>query len=375
MSDQPDSVGRPVMGHVPDHEGAAHLLTCDDVLAAQMECAARVGATVGNHSLTLESLRAGSQERPRPGDVSQRNLHSERLVEDWLASLSTATEQTYRRVLEEFIAWARPLEVELLSARRPDIDRYRKWLRNPHRAAGVSAETTVAKKLSALSSFYRYVIRESDGATLTASPVANVARPRIANITHREGLSLNEAKAMLALSRQRKPMHATLAHLLLSTGMRVSEACMVNVASLGRDGDTRVVTVVRKGGKRARLPLSPDCCDVVDSYLDGLVDRSGPLLRTSRGRLSRYEAYRIIAELGHMVAPDKTIGPHSCRHTAATLAIEAGAPLWRVQEMLDHSDLRTTMRYFHASDSLTGSAVHVLADVLADNEKDGTCSS
>lgn len=345
-----------------------HSVTPADVSAAQATSGGAVTAAVGSHLITPDPLPRQDREIPGENTVRQRNLHSAQLVADWLASLTDATEKTYRLVVNEFIEWGKPLGVDLLNARRADIDRYRRWLRNPHRARGVSAETTVAKKLSALSSFYRYVITETDGSVLAASPVANVTRPRIANITHREGLTAEEAKAMLALSRQREPMHAALVHLLLSTGMRVSEACRADVASLGRDGDARVITVIRKGGKRARLPLSHDCSAVLDSYLAGSVSRSEPLLRTARGRLSRSKAYRIVAELGRAVAPDKTIGPHSLRHTAATLAIKAGAPLWRVQEMLDHSDLSTTMRYFHASDSLDESAVHVLAKVLTDEE-------
>lgn len=282
------------------------------------------------------------------------------LRDDWLASKSPATETTYRWVFDEYAAWCAGVEVDPLAARRGDVDRYRRWLRNPHRARGVSSETTVAKKLAALSSFYRYAIAESG--LMEHSPVEHVDRPRVANITHREGLTAIEARRLLAVSLAAEPMHAALVHLLLSTGMRVSEACSADVTALGRDGESRIITVRRKGGRRARLPLTASCGTALDGHVAGR--RDGPLLVTSRGRLSRQEAYRIVHRLAVEVAPDKTIGPHSLRHTAATLAIEAGAPLWRVQAMLDHSDLRTTMRYFHAVDSLQESAVHLLDKAL-----------
>lgn len=291
----------------------------------------------------------------------------ERLRDDWFASLSSPeTDRTYRFVFGEFADWCATVDVDPLTARRGDIDRYRQWLRNPHRAHGVCSTVTVAKKLSVLSSFYSYAI-DDDAGLVVQSPVRRVDRPRVANVSHSEGLTDVEARAFLAASAASdEPMHAALAHLLLSTGMRVSEACTADVGSLGRDGEARIVTVIRKGSKRHRLPLSMSCCDALDGYLAGRQARKdAPLLVTSKGRLSRSEAYRIVAGLASTAGVRGAVGPHRLRHTAATLAIKAGAPLWRVQEMLGHSDLRTTMRYFHAVDSLEESAVHVLAGALA----------
>ena len=332
----------------------------------------------GENSLPPRSLPETSASGP------QQNTHSEhatiaavaaeleRLRDDWFARFdSPETEATYRFVFGEFVDWCATVDVDPLTARRGDIDRYRRWLRNPHRARGVSSRVTVAKKLSVLSSFYNYVIEETDG-LLARSPVRKVDRPKVANISHREGLTDVEARAFLRASlADPEPMHAALAHLLLSTGMRVSEACTANIGALGRDGDSRIITVERKGGKKARLALTPACCAALDGYLAGRqVSPDAPLLATARGRLSRSEAYRIVDRLATVAGAGRKVGPHTLRHTAATLAIKAGAPLWRVQEMLGHADLRTTMRYFHAVDSLNESAVHVLADVLKQEEPD-----
>lgn len=281
-------------------------------------------------------------------------------MEDWLAAQSSAqTVTTYRWALDEYTRWCDRNEVDVLGARRADVDRFRQWLRNPSRPGGVCSETTVAKKLSALSSFYSYAVLETE---LEHSPVANVRRPRVANTTTREGLTVVEAQALLAASIADGPMPAALVHVLLSTGVRVSEACSADVRHLGHDRGQRTLSVVRKGGKKDRLPVPPPYIDVLDAYLAGRVD--GALLQTSRGRLSRQEAYRIVSRLAAKVAPEKTIGPHSLRHTAATLAIDGGAPIWRVQQMLGHADIRTTMRYHHASGSLDDSAVHILAAAL-----------
>jgi site-specific recombinase XerD len=290
----------------------------------------------------------------------------ERLRDDWFASLgSPETERTYRFVFGEYVDWCATVDVDPSTPTRGDIDRYRRWLRNPHRARGVCSTVTVAKKLSALSSFFRYAI-DDDLSPIAVSPVRRVDRPRVANVSHSEGLTASEARAFLAVSTASdEPMHAALAHLLLSTGMRVSEACTADVGSLGRDGDARIVTVVRKGSEKHRLPLSTTCCAALDRYLaPRQAPKDAPLLVTRRGRLSRSEAYRIVARLAAEAGVRGAVGPHRLRHTAATMAIQAGAPLWRVQEMLGHSDLRTTMRYFHAVDSLGESAVHVLDRAL-----------
>lgn len=270
---------------------------------------------------------------------------------------------TYKASFDEFAHWCDRHDVDTLAARRADVDRFRQWLRNPSRRGGVCAESTVAKKLSVLSSFYSYVVLETN--LMENSPAEHVRRPRVANTTNRESLTAAEARALLAVSLREGPMEAALVHLLLSTGVRVSEACTANTRQLGHERGQRTLTVTRKGGKKDRLPIPHPYVDVLDVYLGGRAGgRDGALLRTTRGRLSRQEAYRIVARLAVTAAPDKAIGPHSLRHTAATLAIDGGAPIWRVQQMLGHADIRTTMRYHHASGSIDDSAVHVLAATL-----------
>jgi site-specific recombinase XerD len=284
------------------------------------------------------------------------------VVDNWLvAQTSPLTTSTYRQVFARFTAWCGTNQVDILEARRPDIDRYRQ-----HLASHVGS-VTLAKHLSALASFYTYAAQDG---LLEHSPVANVKRPRVANESRRDGLTLAEARDLLAVSIAAGPRDAALVHLLLSTGARVSEACSATVGSLGWtvDGD-RGLRVVRKGGKTAVIPIHEPYWSVIDLYLQGRPTAAAtPLLGSGETPLNRHAAYRIVSRLAKRVAAKKRIGPHSLRHTAATLALDAGVELLEVQEMLGHANPATTQRYDRARASRGRAASRALGELLARDE-------
>ena len=86
---------------------------------------------------------------------------------------------------------------------------------------------------------------------------------------------------------------------------------------------------------------------------------------SSRGPLNRFQATRAIRRLSRAADITKHISPHSLRHTAVTLALDAGVPLRDVQDMAGHADPRTTRRYDRARKSLDRHATYTLASYLA----------
>ena len=89
------------------------------------------------------------------------------------------------------------------------------------------------------------------------------------------------------------------------------------------------------------------------------------LLANDGGPLNRFQATRAIRRLTRAAEITKHISPHSLRHTAVTLALDAGVPLRDVQDMAGHADPRTTRRYDRARKSLDRHATYTLASYLS----------
>jgi len=280
-----------------------------------------------------------------------------------LAQRSPRTRETYNRIIGLWFDWCRANDVPPLDARRRDVDAYRHHIRGPHRVGGPVAEETEAQYLATLSSFYRYASEEGP---IEVNPVANVRRPKIANISRRHYLTLEEARALLAASVADGPRAAALVHLLLSTGARVSEVCNADCSNIGwTDEGERALLVVRKGGQRGELPILDHYWTIIEAYLlerpQGMV---GPVIATTHGRMVRQTAYQLVRNIADTVTPTKRIGPHSLRHTAATLALDDGVPIQEVQGMLGHSQPTTTSRYDRHRDRRGGSAFRSVGALL-----------
>jgi site-specific recombinase XerD len=263
-----------------------------------------------------------------------------------LASGSARTRETYERGIDAWFAFCDRAGVDVFRVEQHHVDAYR------HHLAGV-APATLARHLSTVSSFYRHVLRHGRPAPLDRNPVQWVERPRVDAASRRDGLDVAEARALRTASLARDARTAALVHLLLGTALRVSEAVGARVDGLGwSDTGDRTLAVTRKGGRPDVVVLESDDWQVVRHYLEQRPDvPDGWLLASSGGRrMSRQTAYRLVREVADEVTGRrKKVGPHSLRHTFATLALDAGQPIQEVQAALRHASAATTQRYDRAS--------------------------
>ncbi|MGC4890817.1 tyrosine recombinase XerC [Micromonospora sp. DT227] len=144
-----------------------------------------------------------------------------------------------------------------------------------------------------------------------------------------------------------------LLELLYGTGVRISEACGLDVTDV--DQARRVVRVLGKGGRERAVPYGVPAQRALDAWLDAgrpalVVPGSGRalLLGARGGRLNPTTARRVVAGWTAAAGVPR-VTPHGLRHSAATHLLEGGADLRAVQELLGHSSLASTQIYTHVS--------------------------
>jgi len=290
-----------------------------------------------------------------------------RLAGEWLAShTSTNTIRSYRRDLHELFAFLDTHDVDALTAKRSHLDAWRLSLD--------AAPATVARKLAAVSSFYRYATYNG---AVPANPAALVRRPRIdQDHSTTQGLTRHQSRHLLDAARMHSPRSHALITVLLFTGARITEVLNARISDLQHDAGHRVLVVTRKGGKRGKLVLPAQAVDALATYLGQTVAQgtelatdtdtpNPPIFTTATGRpWAASEAFRTVRRLARAAGIEGRISPHSLRHTHATLALDAGVSLADLQDSLGQADPRTTRRYDRARGRLERSSSYAVATAL-----------
>jgi integrase len=140
------------------------------------------------------------------------------------------------------------------------------------------------------------------------------------------------------------------------------------VEDLDTDRGHTVLRIRRKGGKRAKAPLTPATSRVLDAVVAGRT--TGPIFITVTGRaLDRSEAWRLLRRLATTagIPGAARISPHSLRHTYATIALDAGVPLRDLQDSMGHAGPRTTRMYDRTRGNLDRNATYAVTAALADH--------
>ena len=209
-------------------------------------------------------------------------------VGGFLARYSGNTRAGYASDLRGWFAWCAEVGLEPFAVLRVHIELYARWLEEDRHLA----RANIGRRLSTVVGFYRFAV--IDG-FLTDSPAEHVRRPKIDTESTTLGLDRMELGAFLAQAAASGPMDHALACLLGLLGLRVSEACGIDIEQLGTERGHRTVTVVGKGAKVAVIPMPPRVARSVDlaagERLGGSV-----LLSRSGQRLDRHGATRIGGE-------------------------------------------------------------------------------
>lgn len=204
---------------------------------------------------------------------------------------------------------------------------------------------SVARKLSSLRSFFRYLQREkillSNPASLLVTPKLDKPLPHF--LSEQEAVKIVEAPAEDKIGQYRdKAIFET----LYSTGIRVSELVGLDIEDV--DMISNIIRVMGKGKKERLVPIGNKALEAIEHYIKARPHRSDVLFLNKNGtRLSTRSVSNIINKYVNAQAIAQHVTPHMFRHSFATHLLNAGADLRSVQELLGHVNLSTTQIYTH----------------------------
>ncbi len=272
--------------------------------------------------------------------------------------VSTNTLHAYRRDVADLSAFLHRTGRTLEDASTEHLRDYLRDLAERPGGGPVLAGRTVARRLSAVRQFYRFMVSED---RRTDDPAAAIDSPKLGRSLPKV-LSEADVDLLLAAAARRPGADGVrlvaLLETLYATGLRVSELVGLPLAAIARDG--QVLLVRGKGGKERLVPLSDPARAALAGYL-GIRDRflvparlarQAPFLFPSRrsreGYLTRQRFAQLLKELAIDAGIDpQRVSPHVLRHAFATHMLNRGADLRSVQKMLGHADISTTQIYTH----------------------------
>jgi len=276
-------------------------------------------------------------------------------LEKGLSSNSIEAYLSDIRKLEQFLELSQ-MEVGPEELDREQLGQFLAWISE----MGLSARSQ-ARILSGIKAFYRYLLLED---LIEKDPTALLEGPRLGSKLP-EVLSVVEIDRMLELIDLSSPQgrrNRAMLETLYSCGLRVTELVELQISGIFRAEE--FIRVIGKGDKERLVPVSQRALKEIDLYLpdrNSLSIQAGNediLFLNRRGKmLTRNMVFTIIKELAKSAGIQKTVSPHTFRHSFATHLVEGGADLRAVQEMLGHESITTTEIYTHLDSAYLREAI------------------
>ncbi|MCD4684124.1 MAG: site-specific tyrosine recombinase XerD [Bacteroidales bacterium] len=264
-------------------------------------------------------------------------------------ALSANSVDAYIHDIEKFVQYLQTANKEISpdQVKLKDLKDFLLWINS----FGLSAKTQ-ARNISGIKAFYKYLILEDlilqNPAELLESPKTGRKLP--------DTLSLEEINKLIDAIDLSKPegiRNKAILETLYSCGLRVSELINLKISNLFfNDG---FIKITGKGDKERLVPIGKIAIkhikiylETIRAFMDVKKESSDILFLNKRGnKLSRVMIFIITKDLAEKAGINKTISPHTFRHSFATHLIERGADLRAVQEMLGHESITTTEIYTH----------------------------
>ncbi|MFM6926315.1 MAG: site-specific tyrosine recombinase XerD [Ferruginibacter sp.] len=246
-----------------------------------------------------------------------------------------------------------PQELEL-----KDLEQFVQWISE----LGMTI-TSQSRIISGLRSFYAYCYMEQ---IVTANPTALLETPKQKRALP-DTLSFDEIERIIAqidLSKPEGGRNKAILETLYSCGLRVSELVNLRISCLHLD--IGFVRVIGKGDKERLVPIGSDAIKYINIYKNNIrihinikPGQEDILFLNRRGsKLTRVMIFVLLKALAKKAGIEKSISPHTFRHSFATHLVEGGADLRAVQEMLGHESITTTEIYTHLDREYLRNTLH-----------------
>lgn len=306
--------------------------------------------------------------RPGRPPMAKPKLHP--LVDSFLDMLSSErgaamnTRHAYWRDIADVSLYLREKRnTDIDKATTEDLKAYLKDLAERQHSKGDAtsqiAIRTVARRLSALRQFYRYLVSEN---VRKDDPTSTIDSPKQTR-TLPKTLSESEVTTLIETAAQGGGNDSIrlvcLLEMLYATGLRVSELVGLPLSALGEDN--QFLMIRGKADKERMVPLAEPARKALKNYMsvrntfysaDEKDSRQAKWLFPSRtsdsGHLTRQRFAQLLKDLARAADIDSgRVSPHILRHAFATHLLSRGADLRSVQKMLGHADIATTQIYTH----------------------------
>lgn len=294
-------------------------------------------------------MRILNNVRPDPGSRVVTDFLDYLKIEKGLAALTVTA---YAADLKQFSEFLEARKRALLKAQRQDVREFLQQL-----FANAVSGRSVARKLSSLRQFYRYLLLDK---LIEHDPTLNIDSPKQWKVLPKS-LARDEVEAMLAPDRNAAMStgveaiaardHAML-EVFYASGLRVSEIIAAKLEDLKLE--MGYLLVRGKGNKERIVPLGKSAQEALAAYLKQwrkllLGTKTSPLLFPGRRglKLTRQRVWQMVRMASS--SGGRNASPHMLRHSCATHMVENGADLRTVQTILGHADISTTQVYTHVA--------------------------
>lgn len=259
---------------------------------------------------------------------------------------SDNTCDAYERDVQKFLNFAEDEGVDWLS---PPLEAFHQFSAQI-RDLGIHA-TSLARILAGVHSFYLFLVMtdeiEGDPMELLEFPKKPQHLPDVLTVDE-----VDRIEAAIDLSKPEGHRNKAIIEVLFSCGLRVSELCSMKLQDLYLDEG--FIRVEGKGSKQRLVPISDSAVKELKLWF---IDRNALEIKHGyedyvfisrfRKNMSRITVFHIIKELVELAGIQKTVSPHTLRHSFATSLLEGGANLRAIQAMLGHESIGTTQIYLH----------------------------
>jgi integrase/recombinase XerD len=267
--------------------------------------------------------------------------------------LAGNTIKAYRRDLERFFHYLSINQLNLAQVTAEELVGYLSWLRGRSNTEFTISESSIARNIISLRSYFTYLSKEHQ----CLNPTLNFYPPKIPKrlpkaLTVEQIMSILEIAGDDLISLRDR----ALLELLYATGGRVTEIINLNTTDIStiknEDSEITTVRVKGKGGKERVVPIGSFGLTAVTDYLtrsrptlSKVLTQKALFLNQRGGRLTRQSAWSIVANRAARAGLAEVVTPHSMRHSFATHLLDGGADIRVVQELLGHASVTTTQIY------------------------------